>query len=218
MKKFKSLSVFLALILTITCISFKAYADGNESEELLLLADEYGFKDINIEDIPEGVIPVELNSVEELNDFMKKIEEDKKDIEMNLLNQESEKVDSLYLERSDGLSTDKVYLDIEFRYLPLDTRIQLGATYEYYAKGSFYGIEKVLHHGWNMKGYSADVSLNNSRSSADVDSGVLTVDGTTEVEYYILIKDILKYRTEILDAGFEYSLDKGRRNVYAKFR
>lgn len=211
MKKFKLLSIFLSMMLVICGFSFSSFADDNSNEELLLLCDEYGLKDIDIEDLPEGVVPLEINSVEELNDIMEKREDMKKDIQL-ISEVESDSLE-LY-----NLYRDTAILGIDFRYLPFGTKIQLSATYEYYSQGSFTGIERVLNHGWNMKGFSPDVSLNNSRSSADVSGGILTVDGTTDVDYYYFIEGLVKYNTEVLDAGYQFSLHKGYYNTYADFR
>ncbi|OZV10197.1 hypothetical protein CIW83_21625 [Tissierella sp. P1] len=211
MKKFKVLSIFLSMLLIVCGFSLRSYADDNNKEELLLLCDEYGLKDIDIEDLPEGVVPLEVNSVEELNDIMKKREDEKKNIQ----------VDTGFADDLLGLNNlyrDVAGLEIDFRYLPLGTRIHLSATYEFYSQGSFTGIERVINHGWNMKGFSPDVSLSNSRSSASASRGILTVDGTTDVDYYFLIEGLIKYNTEILDAGFQFDLHRGYYNTYADFR
>lgn len=200
----KKLSIVLSIILLCSSFGITSYAE-NEND-LLKKADSYGFKEA--EELPEGVVPIEVNSIEELDKVMESLNSMEKDFENSNLETSYKINPKTSLSRSNNIYIDTVSLSNKFRPVA-NTKLTLSCTYEYYAKGSFYGIERARDHGWSLYGNTRNVSLSNSRSSANAKNGVLTVSGRTQVDYYILIKGTIRYYSNVADANFKYSLEKG---------
>lgn len=99
--------------------------------------------------------------------------------------------------------------------LDLISSIKLYADITYYAKGSFYGVEKVDSTYFRFSGINLGIDIGAQNSSGTVSKGVATIKGNVAVDYYILIKGFLKTNTRTLNMSYNYSLQKGVYNLRA---
>jgi len=99
--------------------------------------------------------------------------------------------------------------------LDLISSIKLYADITYYAKGSFYGVEKVNSTYFRFSGINLGIDIGAQNSSGTVSNGVAKIKGNVAVDYYILIKGFLKTNTRTLNMSYNYSLQKGVYNLRA---
>lgn len=158
------------------------------------ISSKYNLKDVSIEDVPEGIVPIEVSS-EELENTILKIEND---IKLDLNNYYTKSYES----RSAG--TYKQEHDVQVGVLcraKLSTRITESNT----------KITNVTKPNVTLSGFSFAIDLTNvSTDSRIYNNGKnADIDANYQLDYYLVVNGLVKLFSNSVSQGFTYELDKG---------
>lgn len=179
-----------------------AFAKGNDDNELHERAKMYGLKDaINI---PEGVEVIEIKTVEELDNFMQHIQNS--DIyEVEHSTPEFSSINTLGSMQATTTDNDtaSVTLNIPGLIIGTTAKLKLEVNFDYSDV-----IDRVRFTRWSLSGITYCLELANSESDATLRSGVISVTGATDVDYYFLIDGAIKIMSDTYSISYKVSLEK----------
>ena len=196
--------LILSLLMLVPSISL-----ANNDENLLndkYLNEKYDLKDISPDKIPEGVIPLEVNSEEELE----KILSDLDDIEINVTLPNLR--DNMVSTRAIG--SREVYINY---HIDGGLTIRLDADLDYYASGSFGSIDKVRNIRLSLLGPTLFHDLTSKQTWSSINNGIANINGKADLNTYLIIKSgTFKISTRPVTIRFSYGLRELYHKVYVK--
>lgn len=211
MSKFKKIRKIFVLILSFLILIPNISLATND-ENLLndkYLNEKYDLKDISSDKIPEGIIPLEINSEEELE----KIFSDFENIEfsLDLLGLRNNVVST---KANGATGSREVYINYN---MSGGLTIRLDADLDYYAKGSFGSINKVSNIRLALLGPTLFHDLTDKQTWSSINNGIANINGKADLNTYLIIKaGTFKISTRPVTIRFSYGLRELYHNVYVK--
>ena len=202
-KRIISLILIIGTLSTFASAAALDEAAASGAASIQALSDEYNLKDISVDQIPDGIVPIEFETVEEAENFLELVaKNDSPDIEV---------VPPVEYDGSNQqLSLAAVHTAVQTKKIP-NTNIYLlegegYLTYTWDQNGSYKKFVEVTDFDAGYVGMTAFVGYN-LRSwapnfNAIKTSVTITFTGTTE--YYLVIKGIGKFyeRSDTSDVTF----------------
>ena len=194
----KSFLLILSLLMFIPSVSL---ANSDNFLNGKYFNDKYDLKDIYFDDIPKGVIPLEVNSEKELEKILLELE----NIEFNL---------TLPLTSTRAFGNREVYINCD---IGGGLTIRLDADLDYYSKGSFGSIEKVNNIRLSLLGPTLFHDLTDKQTWSSINNGIANINGKADLNTYLIVKTgTFKVLTRPVTIRFDYGLRELYHKVYVK--
>ncbi len=186
----------------------------NATSEIDQIRKKYNLVQISKDDLPKGIVPIKLNSEQELSEYF---EEQNKILKNSMIFMDNISKLNLYdlrsnitFKSSNNLRNSQIVMSAN---IPIFMKINLIADIDYYSKGSFSSIEQINFSKMSLTGYTISNSLTNVSTSHKLyNDGSIFVSGTANYNTYILLQNTFNIDTSLIVMKYNYEFGKGFSN------
>lgn len=201
-KIFSITIILLLFFLTIGKISTVNAQDNTPSRELTRLSKKFGLVDINANEVPKGVVPLEFDSTQELEEFLTSLEKDK--------------ISTTHKEYHHGMNrSDVPLIPTSTSYVTVtkncSNAVAIGTYFNTWAdilvgtSGSFTWISSVLHTRVGLTGVTLGMDLSNEYSyTYNQSQSSVSVNGGAILNSYLVIEGVVKMYSRPVSCSFTY--------------
>lgn len=211
----KKVFMFAFVLSVMIASSFNAYAKDDNLARLNDLSERYNLRDISLDEVPEGIIPLVFDSLDELEQALEEHKRNLEYIDDSTLSEHDDEYDNSNFTTVVRESYNKK--ELWGMVSGTSATLKLYCDYELYSSGSFVGIQGIRQHGWSLSGATLNLEISRPNSYASyraVNGGEISVSGNVDVDYYLIVNGIVKLRTDAFRAGYVYSFDRGYSDTY----
>lgn len=209
----KSLNTF-SLLLGLCFIFLINSNTVNATSDLDKIREKYNLVEISKDEIPEGVVPINLDNEEEVEKYF---EEQNESLKNSIENTNNVQLDNLRSNMVTMANTGVRTTEVAMRAsLPIAMKLNLLVNFDYYSRGSFTAIEKINFSRMSLTGYTISNSLTNTTTSHKrYNDGTIFVSGYGDFNTYIILENTFNLNTSTIVMKYNYALGKGFTNMVA---
>jgi len=180
------------MLMSITSVVFASTNDQKSEEARILeLFEKHDAREISARSLPQGIEPIVINTLEDLETFIAERENRAHTIEF---------FDDRLPESRNARVTGTTGIERDIG----GPTLRLNTTYEYLV--SVHGIQglRAIQNWWSLTGFTLSHSLSSSWAQGSVSNGVLRVQGTASVNTYLLFSGAIRIITDRYDGSFDF--------------